>query len=155
MSINIGGVVYPAREIDRTTAYTAVAVGIIDEGPKGDPGPTGASGPAGSDGADGADGVDGSTGASGPSGATGSPGPVGATGPQGPAGPTGGDTSFYRWVQGTPEAVWDVTHPLNRPVSVDVVDSAGSIVEGDVTYLSPNHLTIAFSAPFAGEAYLT
>lgn len=170
-SINIGGVVYPAHEVGETTKTTSIAVGIIEEGPRGDPGPIGPPGPAGPSGPAGQAGRAGQTGASGVVGAS------GATGAQGQSafeawlalgnvgtisdfiaslGGSGTVTAqYFRWVQGTPEQAWHVTHTLNRPVSVDVIDSAGTVVEGDVTYLSPTQLTISFSAPFAGEAYLT
>jgi hypothetical protein len=165
MSINIGGVVYAGDPTDGTTQYAHSAVGIGDGGPKGDKGSTGPSGPSGPVGANGP------TGPSGPSGASGASGPSGSSGPSGAsayetwldAGNTGSIDQFlallteqyFRYVQGSPLAHWDVTHTLNRYCAVTVVDSAGSIVEGDVTYLSTSQLTIDFSAPFSGEAYLT
>lgn len=51
-------------------------------------------------------------------------------------------------------AVWIVTHNLNSHPSVTVVNSAGDTVFGDVQYNSFNQLTINFSAPFSGKAYL-
>lgn len=168
MSINIGGIVYPATIVGETTKRHSTAVGIMDDGPKGDPGPQGPSGPAGATGAPGASGPTGASGATGEGGASAyqvwlSAGNTGTVedyiasliGPRGPVGPAGDAALFHRWIQGTPARTWTITHPLNRPVSVDVVDSAGSLVLGDVTYLSSSELTIEFSAPFAGEAYLT
>lgn len=155
MSINIGGVVYPAKQVGETTRSTSVAVGIIEDGPKGDPGPTGPRGPSGASGPTGATGPAGRDGSDGRDGASGVTGATGPAGPPGLDGTNGVQDTYFRWVQGTPEKTWHITHTLNRPVSVDVIDSAGSIVEGDVTYLSPSELTIDFSAAFAGEAYLT
>lgn len=166
MSINIGGVVYPVLDddVDNTTRGT-LAVAISSDGPKGDPGPTGP------------------TGSTGPLGETGPTGPTGSTGATGPTGPTGntgvqGISAYEVWVTAgnvgdvddflasvgnqyqrviimNPTDFWDITHTLNRYCAVTVVDSAGSVVEGDVTYLSPSHLTIQFTAPFSGEAFLT
>ena len=62
---------------------------------------------------------------------------------------------YYRHIQGTPATTWHITHTLGRYCAVTVVDSAGTVVEGDVSYLSPSEVTIDFSAAFAGEAYLT
>jgi hypothetical protein len=56
--------------------------------------------------------------------------------------------------QGVPAAQWTINHNLGRFPSVSVVDSAGNVVEGDVDFLSANEITVAFSAPFSGEAYL-
>lgn len=65
---------------------------------------------------------------------------------------TGG---FYRFSQGSPSAQWTITHALGGYPSVTVVDSAGSVVIGEVTYLSATDIVLDFSAPFAGEAYLS
>lgn len=165
-SINIGGVVYPVQDEDTDgTTRGTLAVAIASDGPKGDSGPTGPTG---------------STGPLGPTGPTGPTGITGSTGPTGPTGSTGdqGISAFDVWVSAgntgdvndflssignqyqrviinSPASLWDITHSLNRYCAVTVVDSAGSVVEGDVTYLSPSHLTIEFAAPFSGEAFLT
>jgi hypothetical protein len=43
-----------------------------------------------------------------------------------------------------------VTHNLDKYPSVTVTDTAYSVVEGDITYLDSNSLTVAFSASFSG-----
>jgi hypothetical protein len=65
-------------------------------------------------------------------------------------------TSFQNYVftQSSPSATWNITHNLGRRPSVTVVDSAGTVVIGEVTYTSDNALTIQFSAGFSGQAYL-
>jgi len=60
----------------------------------------------------------------------------------------------YTHDQSTPSSVWTITHELNRRPSVSVVDTADSLVEGAVDYVSLNQLTITFNAPFSGKAYL-
>jgi hypothetical protein len=159
--VNIGGVVYDLDPDSGTAAgYDQIAIAVAELGPKGDMGPSGPSGP------------------SGPTGPTGSVGPSG--GPSGPSGATGADgqsayevwlaagnvgsvseflntlgASYYRYIQGSPSSFWDVHHTLARYPNVTVVDSAGSVVEGDIAYVSPAELTIEFSSPFSGEAYLS
>lgn len=49
---------------------------------------------------------------------------------------------------------WSVTHNLNKFPSVSVVDSAKSAVVGSVDYINENELSITFSAPFSGYAYM-
>jgi hypothetical protein len=60
----------------------------------------------------------------------------------------------YVFYQDVAASVWNVNHTLNRYPSVDVVDSAGNLVEGDVQYISPSFLTVTFAATFSGAAYL-
>lgn len=49
---------------------------------------------------------------------------------------------------------WLVQHDLGRYPSVSIVDSAGSLVIGEVVYLNTDSLQINFSSGFAGIAYL-
>lgn len=84
-------------------------------------------------------------------GPAGPPGATGATGPQGDPGLSGAN---YVHQQMTPAATWVITHNLNRYPSVTVVDSAGSVVIGAVSYVSPDVVSIEFSAGFSGAAYL-
>ena len=67
------------------------------------------------------------------------------------AGPT---HSTYTHTQNTPSATWTITHNLNCFPSVSVVDSAGSVVIGDVNYTNANTLVVTFAAAFGGKAYL-
>lgn len=64
-----------------------------------------------------------------------------------------GDKHFT-YIKSTPDNVWDITHDLDKYPSVTVVDSAGSVVIGDITYTSKSALTVTFSAAFSGKAYL-
>lgn len=60
----------------------------------------------------------------------------------------------YTHVQGTAAAAWIIQHNLNTFPSVTVVDSAGSVVYGEVVYNNPNQVTVVFTAAFSGKAYL-
>lgn len=71
-----------------------------------------------------------------------------------PAGGGGGGDLNFTYDQPTPSVLWDITHNLGKFPSVSVVDSAGSIVHGEVQHVNPNHLILHFSAGFSGKAYL-
>ena len=49
---------------------------------------------------------------------------------------------------------WTIQHNLGKYPSSGVVDSAGTIVQGDVKYDSLNQVTITFQGPFSGKAFL-
>lgn len=88
---------------------------------------------------------------------SGQPGPQGEKGEQGEQGIPGDSSSAlgYTHVQGTPSAIWVITHPLSYYPNITVVDSTGSEVEGDVLYTSSTTLTVTFSGAFSGTAYLS
>lgn len=50
---------------------------------------------------------------------------------------------------------WTITHSLGGHPSVTIVDSADSYVFGDVKYDSTTQVTVSFTVPFSGYAYLT
>lgn len=100
-------------------------------------------------------------------------GPVGPVGPGVPtggnpgevlikAGPNDYDTVWGAYktfrhvhVQSSPAAQWPITHNLGGRPSVTVVDSAGTMVIGEVSYLSNSEVIVSFTHPFSGSAYLT
>lgn len=49
---------------------------------------------------------------------------------------------------------WFVNHNLGKHPSVTIVDSAGSVVMGDIEYVDNLNVTITFTAEFSGKAYL-
>lgn len=49
---------------------------------------------------------------------------------------------------------WSITHNLNKFPAITVVDTAGSIVFGETSYINTNQIQITFSAEFSGKAYL-
>jgi hypothetical protein len=55
--------------------------------------------------------------------------------------------------QSSPSASWAITHNLGKYPSVTVVDSAGSVVIGDVTYNNLNQVTLSFGGAFSGKAF--
>ena len=61
---------------------------------------------------------------------------------------------YVRYTQNTPSNVWVVVHNMGKRPAVVVTDSAGTTVEGQITYNDTNSLTIEFSVAFSGFAEL-
>lgn len=78
------------------------------------------------------------------------PGPKGDPG----ATPVGGSDAHLAFGQSVPAALWTVNHNLGKRPAVQVFDSAGTQVEGDVAHLNVNTLTVTFAFPFSGTCYL-
>ena len=57
--------------------------------------------------------------------------------------------------QSSASSSWSITHTLDGFPSVTVVDSAGTVVVGTVSYNSTSSVTVSFESAFAGKAYLT
>lgn len=57
--------------------------------------------------------------------------------------------------QGTASTSWTITHALGGYPSVSIVDSAKTVVIGEVTYLSTTQVVVNFTSAFSGYAYLT
>lgn len=60
----------------------------------------------------------------------------------------------YTHTQLTASNSWTIQHNLNKYPQVTVVDSAGSVVVGDIDYISVNEVVVSFQAAFSGQAYL-
>jgi hypothetical protein len=65
-----------------------------------------------------------------------------------------GNDQHFVFNQAIPESTWDITHDMNKHPSVTVVDSGGTEILGDITYLDSNHLLISFTSLCSGKAYL-
>lgn len=61
----------------------------------------------------------------------------------------------YTHNQGSPSNSWIIYHNLDYYPNVTIVDSGGTICEGDYDYLTRNTVTATFSSPFSGKAYLS
>ena len=75
-----------------------------------------------------------------------------------PTDPIGRFSQFtlrHTHIQNIPSATWTITHSLGGNPSVTVVDSANSVVVGEVTYVDTSTVRIEFSGAFSGYAYLT
>lgn len=61
---------------------------------------------------------------------------------------------YYKHDQAIPSAVWTIEHNLNKYPSVTVIDTAGSEVVGDTSFIDNNNIRITFSAAFSGYALM-
>jgi hypothetical protein len=59
------------------------------------------------------------------------------------------------YIQNTPSAEWDIVHTLAFTPNIIIVDTAGTEVEGDYEYITPNHIRAVFTSPLAGKAILS
>ena len=83
-------------------------------------------------------------------------------GPQGPAGPTGADgaagsgseNSTVVHDQSLASATWTITHNQGRYPTIDIIDSAGNHVIGDIKHNSVNQAVATFDNAFAGKAII-
>ena len=95
-------------------------------------------------------------GSQGPTGPQGPQGTTGATGPQGPQGEPGDPAELtHVHIQSAPSATWTIEHDKGFYLNVTVVDSAGSQVEGEVTFMDDSTVVIQFAGAFSGKAYLS
>lgn len=62
--------------------------------------------------------------------------------------------TIYVHNQMTSSKEWVITHNLGHFPSVSVVDSAGTVVVGEVNYIDQNTIIVSFSGAFSGKAYL-
>lgn len=62
---------------------------------------------------------------------------------------------FHVHTQNSPSALWTIVHELPYNPNVTVVDSAGTVVIGEVRYISNTQIEISFSGAFSGKAYLS
>lgn len=60
----------------------------------------------------------------------------------------------FVYEQARPLDTWDITHDLNKHPSVTVVDSAGTVVIGEVQYINNERIIVTFNGAFSGTAYL-
>ena len=60
----------------------------------------------------------------------------------------------YTFSQASAASTWVINHNLSKFPSITVVDSSGNVVVGFETYNNNNQITLTFSAPFSGSAYL-
>jgi len=63
-----------------------------------------------------------------------------------------GDANYVH-DQGVPSAEWTVNHNLNKKSSVTVVDTAGTVIIGQIKYNSVNQVTLTFKSAFSGKAF--
>jgi len=68
--------------------------------------------------------------------------------------PFGTEGYEYTFTQSAAASTWIINHNLDRFPSVTTVDSAGSIINGAITYTDSNTITVVFTSATSGKAYL-
>ena len=68
--------------------------------------------------------------------------------------PFGTEGYEYTFTQSAAASTWTINHNLDRFPSVTTVDSAGSIINGAITYTDSNTITVVFTSATSGKAYL-
>ena len=61
----------------------------------------------------------------------------------------------YVYYQQTASNTWTISHNLNFYPNVTVVDSAGTVIEGEIAYVSRSEIVLTFRSSFTGQAYLS
>lgn len=64
----------------------------------------------------------------------------------------GGDKSYVH-TQLVAAVSWTVVHGLGKKPAVTVVDSAETVVQGEVTYVDLDTLIVSFTAAFGGRCF--
>jgi hypothetical protein len=80
-------------------------------------------------------------------------GPQGIQGPPGDAGTPGTPTQQYE--QSSPSDTWTIPHTFAYPPNVVIIDTAGTVLEGEVTYPDSQTVMVLFNSPTSGTAYLS
>lgn len=64
-------------------------------------------------------------------------------------------SSRYIHTQSSASTTWNISHPLGGFPSVTIVDSAKTMVVGEIVYNSTSSISARFTSAFSGYAYLT
>jgi hypothetical protein len=70
-------------------------------------------------------------------------------------GSSSGNTRRYVHTQQSAATTWTINHSLGGRPSVTIVDTAGTVVIGEVKYNSDSQVVLEFTSAFSGFAYLT
>lgn len=85
----------------------------------------------------------------------GTSGPQGIQGAQGPSGSVSYGQLGTVFDQASASTTWLINHNLGFYPSITVVDSAGTVVEGNYSYPNATTIIANFSNAFSGKAYLS
>jgi len=61
----------------------------------------------------------------------------------------------YHHTQAVSSDTWDVEHLLGFYPNITTMDSAGTVVEGEIEHLSKYRVRVTFSAYISGQAFLS
>jgi len=65
----------------------------------------------------------------------------------------GGDANYIH-TQSTPLPQWSITHNLGKRPSVQIANSAGALVEAEITHINDNSITVDFNVSMTGVAII-
>lgn len=60
----------------------------------------------------------------------------------------------FEFIQSVPAETWEIEHNMDKYPSVSVILDDGTEVYGGKFYNSPNKITLSFSRPITGKAFL-
>ena len=60
---------------------------------------------------------------------------------------------FYNHIQGTATYEWIINHNLNKFPTVAIIDSANTVIDGNIEYIDNNTCKVTFNGNFSGGAY--
>ena len=60
----------------------------------------------------------------------------------------------FTFIQAAAATVWNIPHNLGKFPSVSIINNNNIVINGEITYIDNNNITLTFSAGFAGTAYL-
>lgn len=60
----------------------------------------------------------------------------------------------FKFIQLLPITIWTITHNLKKQPTVVILDNSGNEVIADINSIDLDTLTLSFSIPFSGTAYL-
>lgn len=69
--------------------------------------------------------------------------------------PTSGVASSYAHAQEQPSTVWMINHNLGRWPSIQLTDTGGAVIDGEVVHVSTTQAVATFAVPVAGSALCT
>jgi hypothetical protein len=61
----------------------------------------------------------------------------------------------YHHTQSVSSNTWEIEHSLGFYPNITTMDSAGTLVEGELQHLTKYRLRVIFSAPISGQAFLS
>lgn len=59
---------------------------------------------------------------------------------------------YFQYIQTIPSTTWIIVHNLQKFPALEVIDSGGTTIEGDIHYIDKNTVQLTFSAAFSGTA---
>lgn len=72
----------------------------------------------------------------------------------GSGGVADGPDKNYTHNQLVASATWNIVHNLNKKPSIVLVNNTDDMIYGEVRFIDNNNITVTFSSPESGKAYI-